>query len=457
MKEKHKPVYRHAVRRQLFNLTSPIFIEMLLIMLLGSVDVFMLSRYSDQTVAAVGVVNQLLNLVFLLFGITTLGTSVLCSQYLGAEQKDSVKQVVGLSLAMNFLVGLAVSAGLYFFAPQLLRLMGLEDALISDGVMYMEIVGGFAFLQALSMTLSAVLRAHNKAYYPMAVTAVVNVVNVAGNYMLIFGKFGFPALGVTGAAVSTSLCRLVALCLLTYILFKKLIPSLPLRLFRPFPTDKLKNLLTVGLPAAGEQFSYSFSQVVITYFTVMLGTAAVAARAYAMNIVMFSYVFASAIGQGAAISIGHFIGRDRDDAAYTVEQYSIRLALLVTLVVSVLSALMGTNIFKLLTNNPEIIRMGAVVLYIDVVLELGRAVNITSVNSLNAAGDVFYPLITGVIVMWGVATLFSYILGIWLGWGLAGIWVAMAMDETVRAVVFEVRWHSRKWTSKAFARKKSNV
>ena len=130
--KKKKSSYRHAVRRQLFNLTSPIFIEMLLIMLLGSVDVFMLSRYSDQTVAAVGVVNQLLNLVFLLFGITTLGTSVLCSQYLGAEQKDSVKQVVGLSLAMNFLVGLAVSAGLYFFAPQLLRLMGLEEALISD-------------------------------------------------------------------------------------------------------------------------------------------------------------------------------------------------------------------------------------------------------------------------------------------------------------------------------------
>lgn len=451
--KKAKSTRRRAVRRQLFNLTSPIFIETLLIMLLGSVDVFMLSRYSDGTVAAVGVVNQLLNLVFLLFGITTLGTSVLCSQYLGAQQKDSVKQVIGVSLLVNFLVGLAVSALLYFFAPGLLALMGLDSKVIADGTAYMKIVGGFAFLQAVSMTVSAVLRAHNKAYYPMAVTAVINVLNVLGNYALIFGKFGLPALGVAGAAVSTSLCRLVALGLLLVILFKKIVPRLPLGLFRPFPTDKLKNLLIVGLPAAGEQFSYNFSQVVITYFTVMLGTAAVAARAYAMNIVMFSYVFSAAIGQGAAISIGHFIGRERDAAAYTVEQYAIRLALTVTVIVSMLSALMGTNIFKLLTHNPDIIRMGAVILYIDVVLEIGRAVNITSVNSLNAAGDVFYPFWTGIIVMWGVATLLSYVFGIWLGWGLAGIWWAMALDENIRAVIFEIRWRSKKWRSKAFARK----
>ena len=218
---------RHLVRRQLFNLTSPIFIEILLIMLLGSVDVFMLSRYSDGTVAAVGVVNQLLSLVFLLFNITTLGTSVLCAQYLGAEQKDSVKQVIGVSVLVNLLIGLAVSAGMFFYAAPLLRLMGLEESVIADGVAYMQIVGGFAFLQAVSMTLSAALRAHNKAYYPMAVTALVNVLNIGGNYILIFGKFGFPALGAAGAAVSTSACRLVALVLLCYILFKKVVPGFP--------------------------------------------------------------------------------------------------------------------------------------------------------------------------------------------------------------------------------------
>ncbi len=245
---------------------------------------------------------------------------------------------------------------------------------------------------------------------------------------------------------------LAAVVLLTYILFKKVAPVPPLKYFKPFPWDKIKNLMIIGLPAAGEQVSYNFSQVVITYFSVMLGTAALTARTYAMSIVMFSYVFSIAIGQGAAISIGHLIGEDRDNAAFSVEKYSIKLAMLVTVCISVLTALVGTNIFKLLSTNPEVIAMGASILYIDVLLEIGRAVNITSVNSLNAAGDVMYPFITGIIVMWGVATLLAYVLGIWWGWGLNGIWLAMALDENIRAVVFERRWKSRKWESKGFTR-----
>ena len=444
---------RKIIRRKLFNLTSPIFVETLLIMLTGAVDVFMLSRYSDETVAAGGVVNQLLNLVFILYGITTLGTSVLCSQYLGARQKKNVAQVIGVSLLANLLMGLLVSAGLFFFAKPSLQLMGLDDNLIGYGVSYMKIVGGFSFLQALSMTLSAILRSHNKAYYPMFVTLMINILNVIGNYLLIFGHFGAPRLGITGAGISTSASRLVAICLLAYLLFTRVTPFPALKLFKPFPWDKIKNLLTIGLPAAGEQVSYNLSQVLITYFSVMLGTAALTARTYAMNIVMFSYVFAMAIGQGAAISIGHLIGEDRDNAAFSVEKYSIKLAMLVSVCISVLTALVGTDIFKLLSSNPEVISIGATVLYIDVVLEIGRAVNITSVNPLNAAGDVMYPFITGVIVMWGVATLLSYVLGIWWGWGLNGIWLAMALDENIRAVVFERRWKSRKWENKSFTRR----
>lgn len=445
---------KRAVRKQLFDLTSPIFIEVLLIMLLGATDVVMLSRYSDDTVAAVGVVNQLLNLIFILYGITTLGTSVLCSQYLGARQHKNVIQVIGVSVLVNAVMGFFVSAGLYLFAPHLLQVMGLEPRLADYGVMYMKIVGGFSFLQAVSMTVSAVLRSHNKAYYPMFVTLFINVLNIVGNYTLIFGKFGFPRLGATGAAISTSACRLVALSLLFYLLFGKVVTRFPLRYLKPFPWDKIKNLMIIGLPAAGEQVSYNLSQVVITYFSVLISTSALTARTYAMNIVMFSYVFSIAIGNGAAISIGHLIGRERDNAAFSVEKYSINLSLLVTLCISVLTALVGTTIFKWLSPNPEVVRIGALILYIDIALELGRAVNITSVNSLNAAGDVFYPFVTGIIVMWGVAVLGGWFWGVWWGWGLAGIWVAMALDECIRAVVFERRWHSRKWETKGFTRGK---
>ena len=443
---------KKTLRRQLFQLTGPIFVETLLIMLLGAMDTFMLSSYSDDTVAAVGVVNQLLNLVFLVFGVSTVGTSVLCSQYLGASQHANVRQVIGVSLLFNTLIGVMTSALLYFRAESLLKMMDLSPELVNEGLAYMQIVGGFAFLQAIALTMSAVLRSHNKAYYPMRVTLLMNILNIIGNYALIFGKFGLPQMGVVGAAISTSSCRGVALVLLLYITFGKVVPHFSFSSVRPFPWDKLKNLLHIGLPAAGEQVSYSLSQVVITYFTVMLGTAALTARTYAMNIILFSYVFSVALGQGAAILVGHLVGGDRADAAFVLQKYCLRLSIMVSISVAVIMAACSKLIFGMLTANPEIIYMGVMILCIDVVLEVGRAVNILSVNVLNAVGDVTYPFVTGLIVMWGVATALSYVFGISFGWGLAGMWVAFTLDENIRAIIFVRRWNSRKWEGKTFTR-----
>ena len=440
------------LRAQLFHLTSPIFFETLLLMLTGATDVFMLSRYADDAVAASGVVNQVVFLVCLVYMITTLGTGVLCAQYLGAKQKKNVSQVIGVSLLLNLIMGLGVSAGLYVFAPQLLHLMGLKEHLFEYALPYMAIVGGSSVFLAMIMTLAAILRSHNKAYYPMWVALLINVINIVGNYLLIFGHAGFPRLGIVGAGISTMLCRFVAVMLLAYILFTRVAVVPPLAYFKPFPWDKIKNLLIVGLPAAGENVSYDLSQVVITYFTVLLGTASLTARTYAMHIVMFSFVFSIAIGHGASITIGHLVGRARNRAAFSIEKYSIRWALVVSVIIALLTALFGQRIFGFLSTNPEVVRIGCWVLWIDVVLEIGRAVNITAVNSLIASGDVLFPFWTGVIVMWGVATLLSYVLGVWLGWGLLGIWLAMTLDELIRAAVFERRWHSRKWQNKAFTR-----
>jgi len=264
-------IQQENIRRRLFKLAAPIFIETLLIMMLGAVDVIMLSRHSDNSVAAVGVVNQIIVLTFLIFEVINLGTSVLCSQYLGAKMHKNVVQVVGVSLLMNLVVGVSVSLFLFGMNETILQWMGLTPELMKDGTDYMRIVGAFAFFQAISLTLSASLRSANKAIYPMMVTVVVNILNIIGNYTLIFGEFGFPEMGVEGAAISTAFSRGVSMVILFIILFRKHIRKFPLAYFRPFPFKELKNLLKVGLPSAGEQLSYSSSQVVITYFINALG------------------------------------------------------------------------------------------------------------------------------------------------------------------------------------------
>lgn len=443
---------KNGIKEGLRKLVVPIFIETLLIMMLGAVDTIMLSQYSDEAVAAVGVVNQLVMFAFLIFEIINMGTSVLCSQYLGAKLPHKVVQVVGVSLLLNILIGLGVSAVLYFGAPWLLHMMGLRAELMTYGVKYMEIVGAFAFFQAISLTISASLKSADKAIYPMMVVVVVNVLNIIGNYTLIFGKFGMPALGVEGAAISTAFARGVSMVILFVILFRKHISRFPLKYFRPFPWIELKNLLKIGIPSAGENMSYSLSQVVLTYFINLLGNEALAARMYVVNVVMFVYLFTIAMAQGGAISIGHLVGKKRIRGAYLLGKYVMRLSVLVSVTLSCVWALMGKTMFSWLTDNPEIIRMGVMVLYVDIILEIGKAINIYATNALRATGDVNYPFYVGVVMQWGVAVGCGYLFGIHWGWGLVGMWFAFLLDENIRGIIFVRRWNSMKWARKGFVK-----
>ena len=445
-------IQQESVKRRLAKLATPIFIETLLIMMLGAVDVIMLSRHSDNSVAAVGVVNQIVMLTFLVFEVINLGTSVLCSQYIGARQEKKVVQVVGVSIIVNLLVGGIISFFLYFKSATILQWMGLNAELMQDGVEYMKIVGAFAFFQAISLTLSAALRSANKAIYPMLVTVVVNIVNIIGNYSLIFGKLGFPELGVEGAAIATAFSRGVSMVILFIILMRVHIHRFPLAYFRPFPWVELKNLMKIGLPSAGEQLSYSSSQVVITYFINMLSVEALAARTYCANIIMFVYLFSIAMAQGGAICIGQLIGEGKPHAAFLLGKYVMKRSVLITFLLSLTIAIFGKYILGWLTHNPEIISIGVTILWIDTVLEIGRPINIFATNALRAAGDVNYPFYVGLVVMWSVAVGGGYLLGIHWGYGLAGMWLAFLLDENIRGAIFVRRWYSLKWLNKSFVR-----
>ena len=441
-----------SLKRQLKLLTIPVFIEMALVMMLGAVDTVMLSRYSDNSVAAVGLDNQLISLVFLVYQFFSMGAAILCAQYIGAGLRKRLVQVVGMALTVNLMLGLTVSALLYFYAEQLLHIMGLRPELMGDGLVYLRITGALSFFQALSLTFSASLRSADKVVYPMAITGIVNIVNILGNYALIFGHWGFPQLGVEGAAISTATCRAVAMLLLCAIHFKVHIPSFPLRYFRPMPWQELRNLFYIGIPAMSENISYSLSQVVITYFINKISNEALAARTYCYNMIMFVYLFCISITQGGDILVGHLVGQRRHQAAYILGNYFFRWSMIITISGSIILALAGKSLLSAFTDNQDIITMGIWVLFVDIFLEVGRTANIFAGSTLRATGDVVYPFVVGVIFQWSVAVGVSYVIGIPLGYGLVGMWVGFALDENIRGVILMRRWRSNKWRTKGFVK-----
>ncbi|MEQ8154635.1 MAG: MATE family efflux transporter [Clostridiaceae bacterium] len=437
-----------------FNLTWPIFIEMLLLMMLGSVDTLMLSRYSDNAVAAVGVSNQLIMMVNILFGLLATGTSVLIAQNLGAGNKNEASKIATVSLALNLVIGIILSLALYLGSGMILRIMGIRQELMGFGTDYLKIVGGFMFLQAILMTCTAIVRSHGFTKASMLITLLMNIIHVILDYMFIFGPFGIPVLGVRGVAFSTNVCKVLGLIIILYIVFKKVDRNISIKLLNPFPGKIVSNLMKIGIPTAGEQLSYNLSQLTITYFMNFLGNEALVTKAYVQNIVMFAALFAISIGQGTEILVAHLVGADKKEKAYETCLRSLRSGFLISAAIAFVFAAFRLQLLSLFTENPHIVAQGAMVLVIDVILEPGRSFNVIVINCLRASGDVKFPVYMGILSMWGISVTMSYFLGIYMGLGLAGMWAAFALDEWFRGIFMLWRWRTKKWVNMAFVTKK---
>ena len=171
-------------------------------------------------------------------------------------------------------------------------------------------------------------------------------------------------------------------------------------------------------------------------------------KVYAYIISMFCYMYTIALANAAQIIVGFLVGADREDEISGRVWHTMWLGMAISLTLSVSFYLLSDYIFAFFTDEQEIITLGKTIMLIEIFLEIGRTVNIIMVQCLQAAGDIRTPMIVGIFGMWLCAVNLSFILGVWLGWGLVGIWIAMAIDEGVRAIIFVWRWHSGKWKNK---------
>ncbi|MFS0864192.1 MATE family efflux transporter [Fredinandcohnia sp. 179-A 10B2 NHS] len=438
-------------RLTLFALTWPIFIESLLHILMGNADTLMLSMYSDNSVAAVGVSNQILSLIIVMFGFVATGTAVLVAQHFGANDNRSASEVAVVSIYANLLFGIILSVVIFIFSKQLLHLMDIPSELFAESHSYLAIVGLFSFPQAVIMTIGAILRSYGYTRDTMYVTVGMNILNIIGNYLFIFGPFGIPVLGVEGVAISTTASRIIGLVAIIILLVKRIEHGLPFKEILSIPVIHLKNLLKIGIPSAGEQLSYNGSQMLITYFITIMGTQALTTKVYTQNLMWLILLFSAAISQGTQILIGQMIGARQYENAYKRALKSLYLGIAISGVMAVVFSIFSAPLLSIFTDNPDIIKTGGVLILLTIILEPGRAFNLVLINALRAAGDVKLPVYIGILSMWGVAVPIAYVLGIHYELGLVGVWISFIVDEWLRGVVMLWRWRSRAWQNKSFA------
>ncbi|WP_226647548.1 MATE family efflux transporter [Mesobacillus subterraneus] len=432
----------------LLALTWPIFIELFLHMLMGSTDTFMLSHISDEAVAAVGVANQLIFFMILVFGFVATGTAVLVSQNLGAGLQVDARKISGLSLSLNLVFGVLVSVIVVGFNDLFLQMFNLTPEIHRLAQQYLTIVGGTLFTQALLVTASAILRANGLTKEAMVISVVMNIIHLAGNSLFIYGLFGVPEMGVQGVAISTAISRAIAVILIFRLLYRRLPMKIAVEDYLNFNKSFIKKILKIGVPSAGENVVYNTSQMAITVIIGLLGAMALTTRVYTFNIMSFMMLFGIAIGQGTQILIGYKVGAREFDKAYHQLLKSLKLSIIITMAITVIIVSIREPILGVFTTNKEIIREGSKVLLLCLILEPGRTFNIVVISSLRAAGDAVFPVKMAFVSMWGISVPLAYILGIKMGFGLSGVWIAFIVDEWFRGIIMYIRWKSRAWEKK---------
>lgn len=437
---------------KLFNLTWPIFLEISLFMLMGIADTFMLSAISDNAVSGVGAANQYLHIAILLLEVIGNGASIVVAQYIGSKKFFEAAKISALAVTLNLIVGAVMSIGFVLFNGYLLRSLNLTGDVYEYAHSYLGIVGGMIFLQAIINSLSAIIRVHGFTKEAMYVSLGMNVIHIILNYGLIFGHFGMPEMGVEGAAVSTIISRFLAMIVFFWLLYRIMEVRIDFSYYFNLSKSYIGKILKIGIPSALEQVMYQCCQITFVFYTTYLGEAALAAKQYASNISMFIYLFAFAVGAGTSIMVGRFVGAGRPNDAYTRVWMSVRSASIGTLIVVVLVMVFREQLVGMFTDDAEVLRLGAQVLLYSIVLETGRTINIIIVNSLRASGDAKYPLWVGMVTMVGMSLSLGYLFVFHLDMGLPGVWLAIAADEWIRAVIFYFRWRSRAWEKHALVR-----
>jgi putative MATE family efflux protein len=429
----------------LFSITWPLFIELALHIGMGIVATLILSHYSDQAVAGVGVANQLLNIFILVFNVTSIGATVLISQNLGAGKLKRARQLSYSVFGLNFWFGISIAILVFILGEPMLRLYNIHGAVFEYGLTFVRICALSLFFESLSLALSAILRSHGYTKESMMVTVYMNLISIGGNIIAITGIFGLPVTGVTGVSWAIFAARAYAVIALLYLLNSRLSLNIVFKDIFNVTKEDIRGLLQIGIPSAGENLSYQLSQVVITSFVVTMGTASLAARVYILNISMLCFLFTLAIAQGTQLLVARYIGGKQFDRALKRGIRTLKIAMLASTLASLAIAFGGGSILNLFTEDPTIIMVGLPVLWAIVFVEPGRAMNIVLMNSLKSAGDVRFPVVIGIISMWGIAVLLSYLFGVHFGMGLLGIWLAQGADEWLRGCFALKRWLSKPW------------
>lgn len=443
---------KKKIRGDITRIANPVFVELLLGTLFGMVDMMMLGRsgsteITTASIAAVGITNQLIFVGLSLVQALNVGATAMVARYIGSGRTDKIESVVKHIIIMTqiFLVLPIIYLGLVK-SLWVMEILGAGSDTITLGMGYFRIVTlGFIF-QGFNFSIFAALRGAGDTKAPMSINIKVNLLNVFGNAILIFGLLGFPALGVTGAGISTAVSQAVAsVLLIKYLVKSKGYIKLNLKNKFRIDSDIIYNLVKIGVPASLEQIAFRAGILIFTRMVATLGTIAYATHQICINIMNLSFTPGQAFGTAASTLTGRSLGAQDPDLAEQYIKESRGIGSLISALMGLMFFFLGPYVAMLYTDSPEVISEASQVLKLMAFIMPFQGSQLIVAGGLRGAGDTVWTLIATFAGIIGVRIALAWLFVVVLGYGLLGAWLSVLIDQFVRWVFISLRFGTSKW------------
>lgn len=436
-----------SLNRAIFMLAVPMILEMSMESLFAVVDVFFVSKVGVNAVATVGFTESVLTLVYSIAWGLSMGATAMVSRRIGEQDREGASSAAAQAMWIGISLSLLLGIPGYFYADEILRAMGGSESLIQEGRWYTKILFGSNIVILLIFLLNGIFRGAGNAAIAMRTLWISNGLNLILDPCLIFGWGPFPEMGVSGAALATSIGRGTGVIFQLYHLFwgkdiiriagrhLKILWSVILRLFR------------VSIGGMGQFIIGSSSWIFLMRIIGFFGEEVVAGYTIAIRVLIFTLLPAWGMANAAATLVGQNLGANQPDRAERSVWKTAHYTMLFMLGVSIIYFLCARPIMLLFNPDPVVVENGILSLRIICAGYLFFAYGMVISQAFNGAGDTFTPTVLNLICFWFMQIPLAYIVGITWGFGPSGIFASVAVSESFLAVLCVIVFRRGRWKS----------
>lgn len=430
------------------NLAIPAMIESFFGAFVGLVDSFMVSSLGSMAVASVGLTTQPKFVCFSVFFAVNIAVSALTARRLGEKKRREANELLATVLSIVPLLAIVVGTLAVVFAPDIMQFCGSTSETHDGAVTYFRIILSGLLFNGLHMAINAMQRGAGNTKITLRTNVVANVVNIIMNYLLIGGNFGFPKMGIAGAALATvigtvagctmsfiSLLRIGSFVSIRYVIKKRISPAL----------RACKDIALLAYSVFIEQLLMRVGFMATALMAAKIGNNAMAAHQVGMNILGLSFSFGDGLQAAAVALIGRSLGECKPDMAKKYGASCRGIGAIIAVCVAMIYFFGARLLMSLFFEESEIVGIGVSIMYVAIAVTIFQIQQVIYMGCLRGAGDTAFTAMASTVSVTVVRTVISYVCGFALGWGIVGIWLGILGDQLSRYILASRRFKKGKW------------